>query len=71
MARVARRKTTIYDIATAADASASTVSLVLNGSWARYRIAEDTARRVTEAAERLGYNVNLAACACRSRASPA
>lgn len=61
MARVARRKTTIYDIATAADASASTVSLVLNGSWARYRIAEDTARRVTEAAERLGYNVNLAA----------
>lgn len=61
MARAARRKTTIYDIATAADASAATVSLVLNGSWARYRIKEDTARRITEAAERLGYNVNLKA----------
>ena len=61
MARAARRKTTIYDIASAADASAATVSLVLNGSWARYRIKEDTAHRVTEAARRLGYNVNLAA----------
>lgn len=61
MARAARRKTTIYDIATAADASASTVSLVLNGTWARYRIKEDTAHRITEAARRLGYNVNLTA----------
>ncbi len=61
MARVARRKTTIYDIATAADASAATVSLVLNGTWARYRIKEDTAHRITEAAKRLGYNVNLTA----------
>lgn len=61
MARIARRKTTIYDIATAADASPATVSLVLNGSWQRYRIKEDTAQRITEAAERLGYNVNLAA----------
>ena len=61
MARAAARKTTIYDIATAANASASTVSMVLNGSWARYRIKEDTARRITEAALRLGYNVNLTA----------
>lgn len=61
MARAAKRKTTIYDIATAADASPSTVSLVLNGTWARYRIKEDTAQRITEAAKRLGYNVNLAA----------
>lgn len=61
MARVARRKTTIYDIASAADASATTVSLVLNGSWARHRIKEDTANRITETAERLGYKVNLAA----------
>ena len=61
MTRVVRRKTTIYDIATAADASPATVSLVLNGSWARYRIKEDTAQRIMEAAERLGYNVNLAA----------
>ena len=61
MARAAKRKTTIYDIATAADASAATVSLVLNGSWARYRIKEDTAQRITDAATKLGYNVNLAA----------
>lgn len=61
MAQAARRKTTIYDIATAAAASASTVSLVLNGTWARYRIKEDTAHRITEAARKLGYNVNLTA----------
>jgi LacI family fructose operon transcriptional repressor len=61
MARAAKRKTTIYDIATAADASPATVSLVLNGTWARYRIKEDTAQRITQAAQRLGYNVNLAA----------
>ena len=61
MARSARRKTTIYDIASAADASATTVSLVLNGSWARHRIKEDTANRITQTAERLGYKVNLAA----------
>ncbi len=61
MARAAGRKTTIYDIATATNASAATVSLVLNGSWARYRIKEDTAHRITEAARRLGYHVNLTA----------
>ena len=61
MARAAGRKTTIYDIASAADASAATVSLVLNGSWARYRIKEATAHRITEAARTLGYNVNLTA----------
>lgn len=60
-ARGARQKTTIYDIAAEADASPATVSLVLNGTWARYRIKGDTAQRVTEAARRLGYNVNLTA----------
>lgn len=62
MARAAgRRKVTIYDIASDAEASAATVSLVLNGTWARYRIREETASRVLEAARRLGYNVNLKA----------
>ena len=69
MARVARRKTTIYDIATAAEASASTVSLVLNGTWARYRIKEDTAERIKETAKRLGYDVNLTARGLRLRRS--
>jgi LacI family fructose operon transcriptional repressor len=58
---VGRRKPTIYDIATAADSSAATVSLVLNGGWSRYRIKEETAQRILKAAGDLGYNVNLTA----------
>lgn len=57
----AGRRTTIYDVAIAAEASAATVSLVLNGGWTRYRIKEDTAQRILETARRLGYNANLAA----------
>ncbi len=56
-----RRTSTIYDIAHEAKASPSTVSLVLNGTWSRYRIKEDTAQRIRQSAERLGYNVNLKA----------
>ena len=55
------RRSTIYDIAAETKASASTVSLVLNGSWSRYRIKEDTARRILQSAQDLGYNVNLKA----------
>src|SRR5713226_9848705 len=56
-----RRRSTIYDIATAAETSVATVSLVLNGNWSRYRIKEETARRILGIANRLGYNVNLKA----------
>ncbi len=59
MARV--RKSTIYDIALAAEVSPTTVSLVLNDSWQRYRIKPETAARVLECAERQGYAVNLKA----------
>ena len=55
------RKTTIYDIAVAAHASPATVSLVLNDSWQRYRIKQETATRILNCAERLGYAVNLKA----------
>jgi LacI family transcriptional regulator, fructose operon transcriptional repressor len=55
------RRTTIYDIASEARTSSSTVSLVLNGSWRRYRIRPETAERVLSAAETLGYNVNMRA----------
>ena len=55
------RRSTIYDIAAETKASASTVSLVLNGSWSRYRIKEETARRILKSAQDLGYNVNLKA----------
>lgn len=55
------RKSTIYDIGVAAEASPTTVSLVLSGSWQRYRIKQETATRILECAERLGYAVNLKA----------
>ncbi|WP_240648435.1 substrate-binding domain-containing protein [Pararobbsia silviterrae] len=55
------RKSTIYDIAKETGASTATVSMVLNGSWARYRIKEETANRILESARALGYNVNMKA----------
>ena len=55
------RKSTIYDIGLAAEASPTTVSLVLSGSWRRYRIKQETATRILDCAERLGYAVNLKA----------
>ena len=55
------RRSTIYDIARATSASPATVSLVLNGSWSRYRIKEETAKRIAKAAEELGYAVNMKA----------
>ena len=56
-----RKKTTIYDVAAAAEASVSTVSLVLNGESARYRIKDETAARILKTAQDLGYEVNLRA----------
>jgi LacI family fructose operon transcriptional repressor len=55
------RKSTIYDIGVVAKASPTTVSLVLSGSWQRYRIKQETATRILEVADRLGYAVNLKA----------
>jgi len=49
---------TVGDIAAAAKVSQSTVSLVLNGRWQKYRISEATAERVRETAERLAYVPN-------------
>ena len=64
------KRPTIYDVATRAEVSGSTVSLVLNGSWQRYRIAPDTAARVRDVAERLGYTANQRARGLRlSRSS--
>jgi LacI family fructose operon transcriptional repressor len=58
-------KSTIYDVAAAANTSPSTVSMVLNGTWQRYRIREETARRILETAGELGYAVNMKARALR------
>ena len=62
VARATRgRKVTIYDIAVAANVSPTAVSLVLNDSWRRYRIKQESATRILDCAERLGYAVNLKA----------
>lgn len=64
-----RRRATIYDIAEAAKTSSSTVSLVLGGSWRRYRIKAETADRVLAAAETLGYTINMRARGLRLKRS--
>lgn len=55
------KKTTIYDIATEAGVSASTVAAVMNGSWKKRRITAITAAKVQTVAGRLGYTTNLQA----------
>jgi LacI family fructose operon transcriptional repressor len=56
-----RAKPTIYDLAALAEASPSTVSAVLNGSWRARRISEATASRVRAVAVAQGYSANLQA----------
>jgi LacI family transcriptional regulator, fructose operon transcriptional repressor len=63
------RKTTIYDIAHATGASASTVSAVLNGTWKQRRIREETANQIRTAAESVGYSANLQARGLRKSRS--
>jgi len=53
------RRTTIYDVASAAEVSPTTVSLVLSGVWKKYRIKSGTALAVIDWAQRLGYAANL------------
>jgi LacI family transcriptional regulator, fructose operon transcriptional repressor len=63
------RKPTIYDIAAATGASASTVSAVLNGSWKQRRIREETATQIRRAASEAGYSANLQARGLRKSRS--
>lgn len=55
------RKTTIYDISKAGGVSPTAVSLILNGRWKEYRIKSETAARVLDLANELGYSINLKA----------
>jgi LacI family transcriptional regulator, fructose operon transcriptional repressor len=55
------RKTTIYDIARLSGASPSTVSAVLNGTWLRRRISENTVELVRKTAADAGYSINMQA----------
>lgn len=59
------KRTTIYDIARLADASASAVSSVLNGTWEKRRISKKLAARVMALAESEGYSVNVQASLLR------
>jgi LacI family transcriptional regulator, fructose operon transcriptional repressor len=55
------KKVTIYDIAKEAGISASTVAAVMNGSWRKRRIGEETAKAIQAIAASRGYTINLQA----------
>lgn len=59
------RKSTIYDLATLAGTSASTVSAILNGTWQQRRISAETAERVQQLAEQHSYSLNRQASGLR------
>ncbi len=63
---VERRRTTIYDVASAAGVSLATVSRVINASAP---VAEDTRRRVLLAAGSLGFRPSLVASSLSRRRS--
>jgi LacI family fructose operon transcriptional repressor len=66
---MAKRKSTIYDLAELANVSASTVSAVLNGNWKERRIAESTAKKVQHLAATHRYSVNRQASGLRRSTS--
>lgn len=63
------KKSTIYDLAALAETSASTVSAILNGTWQRRRISEETVARVLKLAESTKYTVNRQASGLRTSRS--
>ena len=63
------KKITIYDLATLAGTSASTVSAVLNGTWKKRRISQKLADRISRLALQKGYSVNMQASALRRERS--
>lgn len=64
-----RPKPTIYDIAKLSEASPSTVSAALNGTWKTRRIGEATALRIQRIALENGYTANLQARGLRQARS--
>lgn len=69
MSEKEQKKATIYDLSVRSGASASTVSAVLNGTWRKRRISEETANKITALAEQLKYTANQQARALRSSRS--
>ncbi len=69
MSEKEQKKATIYDLSVRSGASASTVSAVLNGTWRKRRISEETARKIRLLAEEFKYTANQQARALRSSRS--
>ncbi|CAN7722666.1 LacI family DNA-binding transcriptional regulator [Rhizobium sp. LjRoot258] len=69
MSEKEQKKATIYDLSVVSGASASTVSAVLNGTWRKRRISEETAEKIIELAKAHRYTANLQARALRSSRS--
>jgi len=69
MSEKEQKKATIYDLSVVSGISASTVSAVLNGTWRKRRISEETADKIMSLAKAHGYTANLQARALRSSRS--
>ena len=66
---MSRKRSTIYDLASQAGTSASTVSAILNGTWRQRRVSSETAQRVLALAHKLKYTVNRQASGLRRKRS--
>jgi len=69
MSEKERKKATIYDLSVVSGASPSTVASVLNGTWRKRRISEETAAKILSLAREHDYKANLQARALRSSRS--
>ncbi|MDM9646407.1 LacI family DNA-binding transcriptional regulator [Rhizobium sp. S163] len=69
MSEKEQKKATIYDLSVASGISPSTVSAVLNGTWRKRRISEETADKIMSLAKAHRYTANLQARALRSSRS--
>ncbi len=69
MSEKEQKKATIYDLSVVSGASPSTVSAVLNGTWRKRRISEETADKIMTLAKAHRYTANLQARALRSSRS--
>ena len=66
---MAKPNSTIYDLATLAEVSASTVSAVLSGNWRKRRIAEATVQKIQLLADKHMFSVNRQASGLRKSKS--
>lgn len=64
-----KKITTIYDLAQIAEVSPSTVSAILNGTWQKRRISEETVKRVLALVDTHGFSINRQASGLRKRKS--